>query len=425
MDSPTTKHHLHAVRMSWLGWIAQPVIAIWSFCVTSFMHTWSILKMSWCGMTASFNYRYWAVGTIGAAVSIFSYRFITYIGGHLYRNDVVDSMNLFEYVGMAVAALAVIWSIAEISKLIRFKQDNDKDIDHNDIVGQFGNGSKAISFMLSYVWVIIGMHLIQYVLDFTGLVPGIGPLFRGLISLPVFICSAVIIISAIIIAFVLPIVGPYVLDNENSSSFVDRSKKVLSILKGKWLDIVITMFPAIAVCFLALALPKLFTDQSTSLAESINRDVVEWWYAPGSEIETLEKEVSSLRKEYYNASYSEMEKIGENLEKKQDLLNEKRDELQESRAGYYNAFRRGEINFFGYIGEVLFMVTFAVVGGFVASFFISAFSSIYYKVYSNSDSGYNFFHKVFGVVIWGFIVGTMFTMLELDELIEELIELFM
>jgi len=379
--------------------------------------------MSWCGMTASFNYRYWAVGTIGAAVSIFSYRFITYIGGHLYRNDVIDSMNLFEYVGMAIAALAIIWSIAEISKLIRFKQDNDKDIDHNDIVGQFGNGSKAISFVLSYVWVIIGMYLIQYALDVTGLIPGIGPLFRGLISLPVFICSAVIIISAIIVAFVLPIIGPYALDNENNSSFVDKSKNALSILKGKWLDIVIIMFPAIAVCFLALALPKLFTDQSTSLAESINSDVVEWWYAPGSEIETLEKEVESLRKELYRDYYNE--EVGEQLEKKQDLLNEKRDELQESRAGYYNAFRRGEINFFGYIGEILFMVTFAVVGGFVASFFISAFSSIYYKVYSNTDSGYNFFHKVFGIAIWGFIVWAMFAILELDDLIEELVELFM
>ena len=141
MDSPKTKHHLHAVRMSWLGWIAQPAISVWSFLVTSFLHTWSILKMSWKGMAESLNYRYWIVGTIGAAVAIFSYRFITYIGGHLYRNDVIDSMDMFEKVAIAAAALAVIWSIAETSKLIRFRQDNDKDID--DVVN---NTVAAIRF---------------------------------------------------------------------------------------------------------------------------------------------------------------------------------------------------------------------------------------------------------------------------------------
>jgi len=153
MDSAKTNNHLFAIRMNWLTWLSQPVIAIWCFFVSSFMHTWSILKMCWIGMMESLNYRYWIIGTAGAAIAIFSYQLFSYIATYLYRNDIIESMKIFENIALVIAGLSIIWSIAEISKLIRYKEQKKSDMDYKKIPEQLGNGFKANWF---YIIICLG-----------------------------------------------------------------------------------------------------------------------------------------------------------------------------------------------------------------------------------------------------------------------------
>ena len=395
MDSVSNNYYFHSIRMSWLRWLSQPIILAWSFSIKSFLYVWSIFTMIWNGMVDSLNGRYLVIGVFGSSIGMLGYELIQLISEYLYRFNIIDGKGRFFQMGVLFFILSFIWSVSEISSLIAKKEKENTDIGYNSIISQFGAGIASIRFFLSYIFVIVIMYFFQYLITLSGLLPFIGPFFRGLISLPVFISSVIMILSMVIILFIFPLIGPYILNNDMSKSFINQSKSALIFIKGKWLDVIISLVPAIIICSLPALIAYGLTDRANSLSDIIRKDAIRSWFSPTDEIKTLNEEVNNLWLEVYQG---DIDKEAE-LNTKKDLLDNAKQNLKDKRTAYDDAFSNDRINIFGYFGEILFVVTNSLVAGFFIGFFISSFANIFYNLYKRVDDVW-IFHKLFGLFIW-------------------------
>jgi len=340
MENLETKHHLHAVRLQWLRWLSTPIIAVWNYIVSSLCYVWRVLKMTWNGAKESVNVKYWLVSGAGLSVGVFIFML----------SSIVAAMTEAEWligVGFAALILSCAWINGAVAGLVKYKEDNGT-FPEEGIKGLLGNGRKAASFMVYYVFTIVAMIIIQILFSYFGQIPTIGSTFIGMFSLPMVIASSVLILCLLIIFFGNAILGAHLLNEKASegkqSTFVNTSVSLIKVIGKKWLDIIIASYPAMFFGYLLSLLPGVLTGASVGISTSIVAGI--------------------------------------------------------AREGQWGLMRAmaGNGGFFDYVGWLFLAITISVLAGFVFSFMFSAWSCIYYRLYNNDDKT-PFIKKLFGSLL--------------------------
>ena len=340
MENLQTKHHLHAIRLQWLRWLSTPIIAVWNYIVSSLCYVWGVLKMTWSGAKESVNIKYWLVSGAGLSIGVFIFML----------SSILAAMTEAEWligIGIAALILSCAWINGAVAGLVKYKEDNGT-FPEEGIKGLLGNGKKAASFMVYYVFTIAAMIIVQILLSYFGQIPTIGSAFLGIFSLPMVIASAVAILCLLIICFGSNILGAHLLNEKVSegsqSTFVNTSVSLIKVIGKKWLDIIIASYPAIFLGYLLSFLPSILTGASVGISTSIAAGI--------------------------------------------------------AREGQWGLLRAmgGHGGFFDYIGWLFLAITISILAGFVFSFMFSALSCIYYRLY-NRDDKTPFIKKLSGFIL--------------------------
>tara|TARA_B100000073_G_scaffold9286_1_gene7835 strand:- start:294 stop:1370 length:1077 start_codon:yes stop_codon:yes gene_type:complete len=350
MENVNTNHQLIAIRMRWLNWLSTPIVAVWNFIVESMKYLWSIIQLAWRGMKESINHRYWIIASVGGSVSIFLVLAFIFIGTQTGEPGLAS-------IGIILAVLPIAWAYAEIANLIQYKKQNGKDIDLKDMKNSLGIGLNAIKFLALYVATIIIMIIAQVALDFLGLIPTVGPLFLGIIVIPVVVASFLIISSTLILSFGTPILGAHLLTEKTVEGslffrFLYKTRSLVKVLSKVWLEVILISYPAIIFGALVSLLPALLIGLSVGLSFGIATGIA------GDNLNSLLALVSPY----------------------------------------------GKPALFEYLGGLFLAISVSVLGGIILSFYLSSFACTYELIYNNKNN-ISFSKKLFGLLIAFIVFG--------------------
>jgi len=341
--------------MSWLRWLATPIIAVWNYIADAFFWAWGVLKIAWNGTKKSLDSTYWKVGTIGLSVGLYLLFLFVFIAIKLEAGVLVVP-------GVIGLISAAFWTMGAITGLIKYKKENGS-FPEGGVKPLLGNGMATMKFVLLSIGIITVLVLFVALLALLGMIPGIGPILLGIFSLPMVLSSAVIVLIAIMLAFGNGLVPAHLLHAQSSEgTFVDNYKKtskaLLKVIAKKWLDIVIAGYPAVLFAYIVAILPGMLAASSVAVSMGITAGVAD--ITGGMDFE-------------YLASMT---------------------------------------GFSGSLGLIFGMVTGCLLAGFVMSFVYSAITSVVYEIYLDSREA-SFFKKVVGLLslfavsfpVLGFVTG--------------------
>lgn len=267
MTDLQTRHLLLAIRMNWLRWLMKPIRAIWNFIVDSLRYLWDMVLLAWGGMKESLNYRYWIIAGIAGTAAFFLAGFFALLGA-------ITRQEILGMVGIILSILVIAWLYAVIADVRKEKDDRGADIDFREIPGRLGRGFKAIALFCLYAVVIIASILFQVALNFTGKIPVAGTILIGILLIPLVICSAVIILSGVILIFGTPMLGAHLVKSRSTKQgflkdFITLSVDLLKIIWKRWIDLLVVGFPAMLFALLVSLLPMLLIYGSLGLSLGI------------------------------------------------------------------------------------------------------------------------------------------------------------
>ncbi len=262
-----TMHQLLAVRMNWLRWLAKPIKAVWDFIVDSLRYLWEMVLLAWSAMKESLNYRYWIIAGIAGTAAFF-------LVGIFVLAGTIAGEQVLGVAGVVLSILVVAWLYAVIADVLNEKEQNGADIDPREIPGRLGRGFNAIALFCLYAVVIIAAAALQVALDFTGKVPVAGTVLIGIFLIPLVLCSAVIILSGVILLFGTPLLGAHLVKSPPEKQgflkdFITLSVDLLKMIGKRWIDLLVVGIPAMACALLVSFLPMLLIYGSLGLSLGI------------------------------------------------------------------------------------------------------------------------------------------------------------
>ncbi len=262
-----TMHQLLAVRMNWLRWLAKPIKAVWDFIVDSLRYLWEMVLLAWSAMKESLNYRYWIIAGIAGTAAFF-------LVGIFVLAGTIAGEQVLGVAGVVLSILVVAWLYAVIADVLNEKEQNGADIDPREIPGRLGRGFNAIALFCLYAVVIIAAAALQVALDFTGKVPVAGTVLIGIFLIPLVLCSAVIILSGVILVFGTPLLGAHLVKSPPEKQgflkdFITLSVDLLKMIGKRWIDLLVVGIPATVCALLVSFLPMLLIYGSLGLSLGI------------------------------------------------------------------------------------------------------------------------------------------------------------
>lgn len=268
MEDKRLNHQLLAIRMSWLYWLSTPIIFCWNYVVECFAYFWILVKLAWKALKDSLHQCYWALGFVGGVAGILVLTITLLIG-------LSDPENLFMWllIGSVFNVLPSCWVFAEVANL-KSRSPYGVDMDLRSLRGMLGNGMKAISFLGLYVCIVVLLVLAEVMLSSLVSIPTVGPLFLGILSLPLIAASVIILLIALILNFGTTVLGAHLLKEEviegsRISRFTTSSISLIKVIAVKWLDILLVGFPSALLALGLMLIPGVLVALSIGLTMTI------------------------------------------------------------------------------------------------------------------------------------------------------------
>lgn len=259
-----TVFHVFSVRMSWLRWLARPVIAVWRFLVSIGLYLWGIVRLAWRALVDSLNYRYWFLATVGTALAAFFVLSFYLLGNRL-------QLPYLVYLGGLIAILPLGWSFAEIASLLRRKTVSDSDFTIAQIRYQMGDGYRAVRILLKYVFFVVLFAGLQILLSSVIAVPLAGNFLYSLLMVPIAFFAFLTLVCTVLLVFGLAVFPVHVIYSqpEQGSGFLQRQVRevssLLRIIRRRGLKIVLAQIPGVVFAAFITLFPVLVVGGSLLL----------------------------------------------------------------------------------------------------------------------------------------------------------------
>lgn len=251
------KEILLAIRMNWLLWLSKPIQILWHVIVEAALALWRLITIASGSIHWIYNRHLLIRASIGTSVIFAVILMFTYMAG------VTDTPILFG-VGLVLSVLPIAWTIGETTAIIKTRYEkNGQKIEKSEIPKN--NGFRVVGTMFLHVIVILLALALQALLSYLSAIPGVGPLFLGIILIPNVLLSVLAIITIILLSFSIMILpSQFLLEEEKSDEnfikrFIKLNTQILSTLKDHsyWIQLLI-MSPVAFIFAGIIAVPMMF-----------------------------------------------------------------------------------------------------------------------------------------------------------------------
>ncbi len=225
MENVETRHHLLAIRVNWLKWLAQPILFIWRMLVTAVYYLLDGFKLAWKGFLKSFVKEAWVISAIGCSATAF----VVLLG--VYLSTGLDT-PIFILLGSIIALLPLGWTFGEITSILKTSEEGK--IKSTKLIHITGNGNNVLKQIAIYVLAIFAVVALEAILDTLGLInTNFGVIALSIISLPLVLLSVIIFFLLLVIFIGFPYISAHLLHYQsNKTSFLEKNIDItFSLLK--------------------------------------------------------------------------------------------------------------------------------------------------------------------------------------------------
>lgn len=235
----TKKEVLFAIRMNWLIWLSKPIRFIWNAIVQVALAFWHLFKLSALSMKGLYTKEILKRSILGSSFVFATIFLFVYLAG------ILDLIAL-STIGMVLSILPIAWTIGEVTAVLKAGEDKGGETVSKEDIPK-GNGFRVVGTIFLSVLFIIFAIGIQALLSYLSAIPGIGPIFLGIILIPNVALSIMAIVVAILLFFSIMVLPSKLLQEtveEKSNPFkrwYTVNQGMLSDLAGKgyWLQLLI------------------------------------------------------------------------------------------------------------------------------------------------------------------------------------------
>lgn len=235
----TKKEVLFAIRMKWLIWLSKPIRFIWNVIVQVALAFWNLVKLSALSIKGLYTKEILKRTVVGSSI-VFAMIFLFVFLAGLFDFAALSA------IGLVLSILPVAWTVGEVTAILKAGENKAGGIVTREDIPK-GNGFRVVvTIFLSVMFIVLAIG-IQALFSYLTAIPGVGPIFLGIILIPNVVLSIMAIIVAILLLFsIMVLPSKLLLDTEEEKTNLFKrwytvNTGLLSDLAGKgyWLQLLI------------------------------------------------------------------------------------------------------------------------------------------------------------------------------------------
>ncbi len=250
-DEVVIQHRLYAIRMNWLRFLLKPLVFIWKFFLEVFKTIFSSIK-------PAFNVRVLMTGALSMGLFFCTTIIFGMIGG-------LVKLPELTYVGEGLGLLFFASGISAISYILKSNDNNNTLHWYKGFIkDHFIYGTKCIVTFINLFIALIGLLLIQVILNFIGKIPYFGNIFHGATFFINFLSSLFAIILLVIILitiFIIPVSSA-----EQKRPFKETIFHIFNIFKKRPLFLIFTEIFTVIIALILNVIPLAIVSAATGVS---------------------------------------------------------------------------------------------------------------------------------------------------------------